>query len=193
MKIDSIINIALFLGAVIGFLLGWFGCDIILKKYRADKQGDKIQTQKREIHLLNTEILHLNVALMKDNKKKVTKRALLEEMIIQGVFYPEEHFKLSMIESHHLKYYAVEKFNRLFGMKHPTRRETTSLGRDNSGHAIYKTWQDAVTDVKLWQESHKLTGKEFTPEQYRNFLRTSGYIAGASNNYELLMTKIKLP
>lgn len=66
-------------------------------------------------------------------------------------------------------YLAKTQFN-LFGMKYPTKRETTAIGKGKGGYAIYKSWQDAVKDYKMFQDRYY---KNLSRTQYMRKLRTS--------------------
>ena len=41
--------------------------------------------------------------------------------------------------------------NNIFGMKYPTKRATTAIGRTTEGFSIYMSIKDAVIDLKLFQ------------------------------------------
>ena len=118
---------------------------------------------------------------------------LLAELKKQGVHYPHIVFAQSMIESAHLTSNVCLTRNNLFGMHNPTVRKSKTVAKKGEKYAKFATWQDAVEDMKLWQEMHGLKGYEFTDAEYITFLRSSGYIAGASEDYENLLTKIKIP
>ena len=124
---------------------------------------------------------------------ELNKCNLLAELYAQGVHYPEVVYAQSMIESAHLTSNVCVTRNNLFGMHQPTVRESTTIANKGDKYAKFSTWQDAVQDMKLWQEMHELNGQEFTNAQYIAFLRSSGYIAGATAEYENLLTKIDLP
>jgi len=78
------------------------------------------------------------------------------------------------IESGHLSSYLLRRTNNMLGMRYPFKRPTTASGiylpesdtiisgnqkdlRKHAGknhYAVYKSWQDAVADYKLWQDSN---------------------------------------
>lgn len=81
---------------------------------------------------------------------------LFAELKKQGVSYPDVALAQARLESAHFKSDIFKDNNNLFGMKHPSVRQTVSKGV-NRGHANYNTWQDSVKDYKLWQEFYKVS------------------------------------
>lgn len=124
---------------------------------------------------------------------ELNKCNLLAELKKQGVHYPNIVFAQSMIESAHLTSNVCLTRNNLFGMHNPTVRKSKTIAKKGEKYAKFATWQDAVEDMKLWQQMHHIKGYEFTDAEYITFLRSSGYIAGADKDYEKLLTKIKIP
>lgn len=86
---------------------------------------------------------------------------------------PDEVYAQMLLESAHLKSDLTVKANNLMGMRYPFSRKTTAIGiylgktgeiiigdkselkkyAKESHYAVYASWQDAVADYKLWQES----------------------------------------
>ena len=60
--------------------------------------------------------------------------------------------------------------NNIFGMKYPTKRATTAIGRTAEGFSIYMSIKDAVIDLKLFQLTYL---KGFTREQTLKYLGES--------------------
>ena len=81
---------------------------------------------------------------------------LLAELKKQGVNFPDVALAQAKLETGHFESAVFKENNNLFGMKHPSVRQTVSLG-SNRGHAKYKTWQDSVKDYKLWQDFYKVS------------------------------------
>lgn len=73
-------------------------------------------------------------------------------------------FAQIMLESGNLKSKLSTSNNNIIGMRHPKKRETTSLGSKN-GYAKYMTWFDCVIDYMLYQKN-VINGKEMTKKQY---------------------------
>ena len=69
-----------------------------------------------------------------------------------GIKYPDIAIAQSLIETGNFTSHIFKDNNNLFGMQHPEKRSTLSLGVKN-GHAYYKSWIDSVKDYKLWQDS----------------------------------------
>jgi hypothetical protein len=81
---------------------------------------------------------------------------LLGELKKQGVNFPDVAMAQAKLETGHFESAVFKENNNLFGMKHPSVRQTVSLGA-NRGHAKYKSWQDSVKDYKLWQDFYKVS------------------------------------
>ncbi len=83
------------------------------------------------------------------------------ELNKQGVKFPDVAMAQARLETGHFKSDVFKENNNLFGMKHPSVRQTVSLGA-NRGHAKYKTWQDSVKDYKLWQDFYNVSAMSET-------------------------------
>lgn len=59
--------------------------------------------------------------------------------------------------------------NNLFGMKKARKRQTTAIGRERNGTAVYKDFKDSIRDYKLFQDYFYSGG------DYYNFLRLLPY------------------
>jgi len=68
-----------------------------------------------------------------------------------GVESPDIVYKQAVLETRHFTSSIFLENNNLFGMKHPSVRETTSTGK-NRGHARYDNWIDCVKDIALFQD-----------------------------------------
>lgn len=108
------------------------------------------------------------------NKKPVAKgplpfneKNLSVELKKQGVRFPDVALAQARLETGHYKSDVFKDNNNLFGMKHPSVRQTVSKGK-NRGHANYTTWQDSVKDYKLWQDFYKVSS--MSKDQYINKL-----------------------
>ena len=84
--------------------------------------------------------------------QKFSPQNLQQEIVKQGIKYPDIAMAQAKIESGHFTSPIFQENNNLFGMKLPSVRQTTAIGK-NRGHAKYKTWQDSVKDYKLWQDT----------------------------------------
>jgi hypothetical protein len=73
-------------------------------------------------------------------------------------------FAQIMLESGDLNSRLFKRNNNMLGMKQPSKRETTSLGKTN-GYATYGDWYSCLEDYVLYQKSI-LSKKHLTKKQY---------------------------
>lgn len=66
--------------------------------------------------------------------------------------------------------YLARECNNLFGMKMPSNRPTTAIGKTKSGFAIYKSIRDCIIDYALWQQAY---ARGLSEDEYLRFLRTT--------------------
>jgi len=105
--------------------------------------------------------------------KPLTIENLEREITSQQILCPREVLAQIKIESAHLTSFLLKRANNMLGMRYPFSRETKACGiympktdsivygtqgelkkfRRTENYAVYKTWQDAVADYKLWQEN----------------------------------------
>jgi uncharacterized FlgJ-related protein len=104
---------------------------------------------------------------------------LYDEIIQNDIKFPEVVFAQAIIETGHLTSDLFKNENNLFGMKFPTRRETTSIKKSKYGYASYMTWMHSVYDYKLWQNKI-LSTKNMTEEEYIKLL---GRVYAEDKNY----------
>ena len=83
-------------------------------------------------------------------------------------------FAQAKIESGNFSSDIWRENNNPFGMKLARSRPTTAIG-ENRGHAVYKTWQDAVFDYCLWQLYSGFRKNKLTTEEYISELLRLGY------------------
>lgn len=93
---------------------------------------------------------------------------MLKMALYDLVEHPEIAYAQSKLESGNFTSTIFKENNNLFGMKHPQRRETTSIGTHRN-HAKYHSWQDSVKDYALWQEYYKSHGYDIN--DYDIFLK----------------------
>jgi flagellum-specific peptidoglycan hydrolase FlgJ len=113
-----------------------------------------------------------------EKRKNFTPQNFAKYVKELNILYPDVAIAQSMIESGHFGSDIFKQNNNLFGMKHPGRRKTTSVGKKN-GHASYKDWLDSVKDYKLWQENWGL--QNLSKEEYLNKLNQIYCIKGSCN------------
>lgn len=98
---------------------------------------------------------------------------LQKELALQNIVCQPQVFAQIKIESGNLQSFLVKRINNMLGMRYPFKRETKACGiylpgkdtiiygtqkelkkyAKTNNYAVYKTWQDAVADYKLWQEN----------------------------------------
>lgn len=103
---------------------------------------------------------------------ELNKENLLRVLQEEGVFCAEVVLAQAQVESGLLTAGNSSKINNLFGMRYPSRRQTTAIGLYFQGkdsvvlgtqkelrkhlnkptYAVYDNWVDAVKDYKIWQD-----------------------------------------
>jgi uncharacterized FlgJ-related protein len=77
-----------------------------------------------------------------------------------------------------------EKNKNLFGMKRPTKRETTSIGGDVYNYAIYNSIEDSIEDLFLWFDYANLNPNDYSSaEGYVNALKAKNYFQDNESTY----------
>ena len=104
----------------------------------------------------------LIIALDSWGEKELNDENILAFMEFVGIEHSHIVLAQMKLESGHYKSKLVKGNNNYFGMKHPSKRATTSLGSKN-GFASYKNWACSVLDYALWQRTYasNLSEKEY--------------------------------
>ena len=108
--------------------------------------------------------------LKTSNPFSIDYQRLYEQILKSGVKFPEIVFAQAVLESGHFTSSLFERANNLFGMKVPTKRETTAIGSTN-GYSKYQHWHDSIYDYKLWQEFLFSKRGELSKAQYYAYLK----------------------
>lgn len=87
-----------------------------------------------------------------------------------GFKYPDIVYQQFKIESASGKSNLAVNYNNLTGMKFPTVRLTTSIGKTKSGFAIYGDWRDSIIDRLLLD--YYSQWNNLSREDYLNKMRT---------------------
>lgn len=95
----------------------------------------------------------LIIALDSWGEKELNDENILAFMEFIGIEHSHIVLAQMKLESGHYKSKLAKENNNYFGMKHPSRRATTSLGSKN-GFASYKNWACSVLDYALWQRTY---------------------------------------
>lgn len=101
---------------------------------------------------------------------KISYHEVYYTIVKYNIKFPNIVFAQSLIETGHFTSDLLHMENNLFGMKYPTRRETTSSGKSNGGYASYSEWIDSVEDYSLWQQNMIGDKDEITEEEYLKLL-----------------------
>ncbi len=104
----------------------------------------------------------------------LTVENLKKEIESNEIICAPEVFAQMMLESGNLSSFLLKRANNMLGMRYPAKRgtracgiflpaqDTIIMGTQNelrkfaaqNNYAVYATWQDAVADYKMWQESN---------------------------------------
>jgi uncharacterized FlgJ-related protein len=113
-----------------------------------------------------------------------------------NVKYADVVYAQIMLESANLHSKLFKTNNNLMGMKHPKRRETTSLG-SRKGYARYEDWYSCVQDYLLYQndilEDKHMSKKQYIAYLGKKYATDKHYIAKLKNKMKenkILVTKI---
>lgn len=71
----------------------------------------------------------------------------------------------------------------LFGMKHPKKRKTTSIGQTSSGFASYNTEEEAILDLVYYMQEFDYPSNFTTPESQLKFMKAKGYFEEPYEQY----------
>ena len=113
-----------------------------------------------------------------NDERQISYQGLYNEILEQGLEFPDIVFAQAILESGHFKSKIFKKNKNLFGMKYPSKRETVSLGK-RYGYSFYEFWEESVEDYYLYQE-YLLKKKKISRSQYflhldRNYASNKGY------------------
>lgn len=119
----------------------------------------------------------LIIALDSWGEKELNDENILAFMEFIGIEHSHIVLAQMKLESGHYKSKLAKENNNYFGMKHPSRRATTSLGSKN-GFASYKNWACSVLDYALWQRTYasNLSEKEYL-DSLSTYAEDKKYIA----------------
>lgn len=103
---------------------------------------------------------------------------LYNEILEQGIEFPDIVFAQAILESSHFKSKIFKENNNIFGMKIAKKRQTSSVGSKN-GFSVYISWRDSIIDYYYYQEMI-LSKRRMTRDQYfyhleKNYAGSDGY------------------
>jgi hypothetical protein len=111
--------------------------------------------------IVNTE--YLDIPLTKEN--------VYNEIIANGIVFPDVVFEQCLLESKHLKSDIAIENNNLFGLRVYPNADTTYAIARNRGHLVFKHWTESVKEYARYQRRNFLDKKDV----YYKFLKSSGY------------------
>jgi flagellum-specific peptidoglycan hydrolase FlgJ len=118
-----------------------------------------IKTEGKPIKLNNEQIPKINYV------------NLYNTILSLGILYPDIVFAQAVLESGSFKSNLTILNNNIFGMRYPSIRETTAIGKGKSGYAKYETWVHSVEDYLHWQEFLFSKRGELSKTEYFAYLK----------------------
>ena len=129
----------------------------------------------------------LIIALDSWSEKELNDENILAFMEFIGIEHPHIALAQMKLESGHYKSELAKENNNYFGMKHPSRRATTSLSAKN-GFASYKNWACSVLDYALWQRTY---ASNLSENEYLDSLSTYAEDKKYKSKIERIAKKIQ--
>lgn len=97
-----------------------------------------------------------------------TKQTVLMALKNLDIKFKDVVFAQIMLESAELNSRLFKVNNNMLGMKQPSKRETTSIGKSH-GYATYKDWYSCLEDYVLYQKAI-LSKRHLTKKQYITYI-----------------------
>lgn len=132
---------------------------ICVRTVVAHKYENSQPTTEVSINIIDTVIV--------DSIPEFSKENLKEALDSHEITEPDIVYRQAVLETGNFTSNLFITNNNLFGMKHPSVRETTSTGKKN-GYACYDHWIDSVKDMVLFQEFYSKRISKY--EDYYDFL-----------------------
>ncbi len=126
------------------------------------------------------------VPIIVDCNLAFSEKSMYDLLVGMNVRFPHIVIAQARIESGHYMSNIFKHNNNMFGMKCARSRATTHRG-ENSGHAVYDTWQECVIDYAFYQTTYMRKAK--TEEQYLSAL--SSTYAESPNYYSHVKSEAK--
>ena len=130
---------------------------------------------KRKVFLLTLVLFFISSPLKtnemlaqtkEDVQENITHESLYEQIIKFGIKFPDVVFAQAVLESGNFTSRLFQSANNLFGMKIPTKRESSAIGQTKSGYSKYDDWNFSVYDYFLWQDYMLRNKGDLTKNQY---------------------------
>ena len=103
---------------------------------------------------------------IQNTQESISHESLYEQIIKFGIKFPDVVFAQAVLESGNFTSKLFQSANNLFGMKIPSKRESTAIGQTKSGYSKYDDWNFSVYDYFLWQEYMLKKHGDLTKSQY---------------------------
>ena len=130
---------------------------------------------KRRVFLLTLVLFFISAPLktnemfgqtIQNTQESISHESLYEQIIKFGIKFPDVVFAQAVLESGNFTSKLFQSANNLFGMKIPSKRESTAIGQTKSGYSKYDDWNFSVYDYFLWQEYMLKKHGDLTKSQY---------------------------
>lgn len=121
--------------------------------------------------------LFLSIFIITKQDDDISHIGLYNEILEQGIEFPDIVFAQAILESAHFQSKLFKENRNIFGMRVPSKRQSSSVGSKN-GYSLYVSWRDSVVDYYYYQEM-VLSKKKMTREQYFQFLDKNYAEAGS--------------
>lgn len=120
--------------------------------------------------------------LMRIGEEDIEEDTINEVLSFLDVEHPKVVFAQMRLESGNFKSSLSQTNNNFFGMRHPYRRDTHSLGSIN-GYASYANWAFSIADYALWQRRYAsgLSEEEYLEKLGRVYATDKKYRDKISN------------
>ena len=120
--------------------------------------------------------------LMRMGEEDIEEDTINEVLSFLDVEHPKVVFAQMRLESGNFKSSLSQTNNNFFGMRHPYRRDTHSLGSIN-GYASYANWAFSIADYALWQRRYAsgLSEEEYLEKLGRVYATDKKYRDKISN------------
>jgi hypothetical protein len=146
---------------------------------------------KKTLLLLAIAFLSLNTISIEESYrlKQCTPDNIVLALKELHIKYADVVFAQIMIESANLTSTLISTNNNLLGMRHPSKRTTTSI-KAHKGYAFYDDWFSCLKDYSLYQQALLIKHKKMTRNQYISYL--SNHYAKDPKYKQKLFSKARL-
>lgn len=130
-------------------------------------------------------LLFIFLLVSKPTTDTVTHLGVYNEILEQGLEFPDIVFAQAVLESGNFKSKIAVKNNNLFGMRQPAKRPTTSTGTQY-GYATYDSWRESIADYMLYQQM-LFSKHKFTRKTYMEYINK---FYSMNKNYSKILMKV---